>query len=236
MRSVSDGPFPHEWLLAGGAEGAAAARGHVWTVATRRNQPRPGFEDMMATSLSASDHGVSSPHGEGTSKRDFLKLVTGAAALVGTGAIVWPLIDSMNPSQDVLALGSVEVNLEPIQAGMGITVLWRGKPIFVRHRTEKEIKEAEDVSLSALSDPETDAARVKAGHTQWIIVVGICTHLGCVPLGNKPSDPRGEWGGWFCPCHGSQYDTSGRVRHGPAPANLPVPPYAFETDTKIKIG
>ena len=190
----------------------------------------------MATSLSASDHGVSSPHGEGTSKRDFLKLVTGAAALVGTGAIVWPLIDSMNPSQDVLALGSVEVNLEPIQAGMGITVLWRGKPIFVRHRTEKEIKEAEDVSLSALSDPETDAARVKAGHTQWIIVVGICTHLGCVPLGNKPSDPRGEWGGWFCPCHGSQYDTSGRVRHGPAPANLPVPPYAFQTDTKIKIG
>jgi ubiquinol-cytochrome c reductase iron-sulfur subunit len=173
--------------------------------------------------------------GEAT-RRDFLKLVTGATAAVGIGAIIWPLIDMMNPSADVLALSSTDVDLTPIPAGMGITVVWRGKPIFVRHRTPEEIKAAEDVPLSALSDPEADSVRVKPGHTQWIIVVGICTHLGCVPLGNKPTDPRGDWGGWFCPCHGSQYDTSGRVRHGPAPLNLYIPPYEFAGDTKITIG
>ena len=170
------------------------------------------------------------------SKRDFLKLVTGAGALIGTGALAWPFIDSMNPSKDVLALSSIEVDLTPIQAGQRITVVWRGKPIFVRHRTEKEIKEAEDTPLSALIEPQPDAQRVKPGHAQWIVVIGICTHLGCVPLGNKPTYPRGDYGGWFCPCHGSQYDTSGRVRHGPAPLNLWLPPYAFEGDTKIKIG
>jgi len=169
-------------------------------------------------------------------KRDFLQLVALAGAAVGTGAIAWPLIDSMNPSQDVLALSSIEVDLTPVVVGQGITVMWQGKPIFVRHRTAQETKAAQDVQVSQLIDPQADSARVKAGHDEWIIVVGICTHLGCVPLGNKPSDPRGDWGGWFCPCHGSQYDTSGRVRHGPAPANLPVPPYAFETDSKIKIG
>jgi ubiquinol-cytochrome c reductase iron-sulfur subunit len=169
-------------------------------------------------------------------KRDFLKLVTGAAAGIGTVAAAWAFIDYMNPSKDVLAVSSIEVDLTPIVAGQGITVLWQGKPIFVRHRTEKEIKEAEDVPLSDLIEPQPDSARVKAGHDQWIVLVGICTHLGCVPLGNKPTDPRGDWGGWFCPCHGSQYDTSGRVRHGPAPANLALPPYAFESDTKVKIG
>ncbi len=174
------------------------------------------------------------PHDAG--KRDFLKLVGSAGAAITIGAIVWPLIDSMNPSSDVLALSSTEVDLTPIPAGQGITVVWRGKPIFVRHRTEKEIKEAEDVPLSQLPDPQPDSARVKPGHAQWLVVIGICTHLGCIPLGNKPTDPRGEWGGYFCPCHGSQYDTSGRVRHGPAPANLAIPPYAFETDSKIKIG
>ena len=143
----------------------------------------------------------------------------------------------MNPSKDVLALSSVEVDLTPIVAGQGITVLWQGKPIFVRHRTDKEIKEAEDVqAVRAASSRRPDQARVKPGHDQWIVLIGICTHLGCVPLGNKPTDPRGDWGGWFCPCHGSQYDTSGRVRHGPAPLNLALPPYAFESDTKIKIG
>jgi ubiquinol-cytochrome c reductase iron-sulfur subunit len=175
-------------------------------------------------------------HGPDAERRDFLQLVTGAAAAIGVGAIAWPFIDSMNPSRDVLALASVEVDLTPIPAGQGITVLWRGKPVFVRHRTEKEIKEAEDVPLSQLTDPQADAARVKPGHAQWLVLVGICTHLGCIPLGNKPTDPRGDWGGWFCPCHGSQYDTSGRVRHGPAPANLAIPSYAFESDTKIKVG
>jgi ubiquinol-cytochrome c reductase iron-sulfur subunit len=191
----------------------------------------------MADSATAA---ASAPHGPGehgnVPKRDFLKLVTAATAAVGVGAIAWPLIDSMNPSADVLALSSVEVDITPIPAGSAITVVWRGKPIFVRHRTPTEIKEAEDVKMSQLIDPATDASRVKPGHAQWLVVIGICTHLGCIPLGNKPTDPRGEWGGWFCPCHGSQYDTSGRVRHGPAPLNLYVPPYAFETDTKIKIG
>jgi ubiquinol-cytochrome c reductase iron-sulfur subunit len=169
-------------------------------------------------------------------KRDFLKLVTGSAVAIGTAAIAWTFIDYMNPSQDVLALSSVEVDLTPIVAGQGITVLWQGKPIFVRHRTDQEIKEARDVPLSQLIQPQPDSARVKTGHDQWIVLIGICTHLGCVPLGNKPTDPRGDYGGWFCPCHGSQYDTSGRVRHGPAPANLGLPPYAFQSDSKVKIG
>lgn len=169
-------------------------------------------------------------------RRDFLKLVTGATATIGIGAVVWPLVDMMNPSADVLALSSTEVDLKPIPAGIGVTVVWRGKPVFVRHRTPAEIKEAEDVKLNQLSDPQPDSVRVMPGHANFIVLVGICTHLGCVPLGNKPTDPRGQWGGWFCPCHGSQYDTSGRVRHGPAPLNLFIPPYEFVGDTKIRIG
>ena len=191
---------------------------------------------MADTSAAASTH--PGPSGDVT-KRDLLSLVATAGAVIGIGAVAWPFIDSMNPSKDVLALASVDLDLSPIEVGQGITILWQGKPIFVRHRTAAEIKEAQDVPLSQLIDssaPASDADRTKAGHDQWIILIGICTHLGCVPLGNKPSDPRGEWGGWFCPCHGSQYDTAGRVRHGPAPANLAIPPYAFATDTKIKIG
>jgi ubiquinol-cytochrome c reductase iron-sulfur subunit len=188
---------------------------------------------MADSSAAASTH--PGPAGEVT-KRDMLTLVTTAAVAIGVGAVAWPFIDFMNPSKDVLALASVEVELSPIEVGQGITVLWQGKPIFVRHRTPTEIKEAVDVPLASLIEPQPDSERTKAGHDQWIILIGICTHLGCVPLGNKPSDPRGDWGGWFCPCHGSQYDTSGRVRHGPAPANLAVPPYAFASDTKIKIG
>jgi len=169
-------------------------------------------------------------------RRDFLQLVTVAGAAITVGAIAWPLIDYMNPSKDVLALSSVEQDLTPIAEGSGITVMWRGKPIFVRHRTPAEIKEAQDTPLSQLIEPQPDSQRVKPGHAQWIVLIGICTHLGCIPLGNKPTDPRGEWGGWFCPCHGSQYDTSGRVRHGSAPLNLFIPPYGFTSDTKIKIG
>ena len=175
-------------------------------------------------------------HGDDVGKRDFLKLVAGAGAIAGMGALAWPLIDSMNPSSDVLALSSVELDIAPIPAGSGITVVWRGKPIFVRHRTPAEIKSAQDVPLAQLTEPVADKDRVKSGHESWLVVVGICTHLGCVPLGNKPTDQRGDFGGWLCPCHGSQYDTAGRVRHGPAPSNLPLPPYAFTGDTKIKIG
>jgi ubiquinol-cytochrome c reductase iron-sulfur subunit len=173
---------------------------------------------------------------DGVTKRDLLQLIAGAGAAIGASAVAWPLIDSMNPSRDVLALSSVDVDLSPVAEGQGITIVWQGKPIFVRHRTAAEIKKAQDVPLGQLIEPQADSARVKAGHNQWVVLIGICTHLGCVPLGNKPSDPRGEWGGWFCPCHGSQYDTSGRVRHGPAPANLALPPYAFKSDTKIKVG
>ncbi len=186
----------------------------------------------MADSCAAVAHHAPSD----SSKRDFLSLVATAGAAIGVAAIAWPFIDSMNPSKDVLALSAVEADLTPIAVGSGITIVWQGKPIFVRHRTPVEIKAAQDVPLSDLIEPQSDAARTKPGHDQWIILIGICTHLGCIPLGNKPSDPRGEWGGWFCPCHGSQYDTSGRVRHGPAPLNLYVPPYAFESDTKIKVG
>jgi ubiquinol-cytochrome c reductase iron-sulfur subunit len=194
------------------------------------------FEGKMADThgAAATVHG---PAGEVT-KRDLLQLVATAGAVIGVGAIAWPLIDSMNPSADVLALSSVDVDLAPVAEGMGITIVWQGKPIFIRHRTADEIKTAESVTLGQLIDPTLglDKDRVKAGHEQWIILIGICTHLGCVPLGNKPSDPRGEYGGWFCPCHGSQYDVAGRVRHGPAPLNLPLPPYAFASDSKIKIG
>src|ERR1700761_5604810 len=192
----------------------------------------------MADSSAAATHHAPSGHGPSgdVTRRALLQLIALSGAVIGAGAIAWPLIDSMNPSKDVLALSSVEVDLTPVVEGQGITIVWQGKPIFVRHRTAAEIKEAEDVPLGQLIDPQADSARVKPGHTQWIVLIGICTHLGCVPLGNKPSDPRGDWGGWFCPCHGSQYDTSGRVRHGPAPANLAIPPYAFETDSKIKVG
>jgi ubiquinol-cytochrome c reductase iron-sulfur subunit len=186
--------------------------------------------------MADSSTAVAHPGHPDVTKRDFLKLVTGATAGIGVVAVTWAFIDYMNPAQDVLALSAVDVDLTPIAEGQGITLLWQGKPIFVRHRTATEIKEAEDVQMSQLIEPQPDSQRVKPGHAQWIVLIGICTHLGCVPLGNKPTDPRGDWGGWFCPCHGSQYDTSGRVRHGPAPLNLFLPPYAFETDTKIKIG
>jgi ubiquinol-cytochrome c reductase iron-sulfur subunit len=178
------------------------------------------------------------PHtgGAEVTKRDFLKLVAGAGAAVGVGAIAWPLIDSMNPSADVLALSSTTVDLAPITLGQAITVVWRGKPVFVRHRTPEEIQKARADDKDRLRDPVADAARVKAGHEQWLIVVGICTHLGCVPLGNRSTEARGDFGGWFCPCHGSHYDTAARVRKGPAPLNLLVPGYTFTSDRAVRIG
>ncbi len=171
---------------------------------------------------------------EGETRRDFLAIVAWSGLGIGTAAALWPMVYSMNPSADVLALSTTTVDLSNIEEGMGITVMWRGSPVFVRHRTPEEINEAEDVDISTLRDPEADSARVEK--PEWLVVSGVCTHLGCVPLGNKPTDPRGEYGGWFCPCHGSVFDTSGRIRHGPAPTNLPVPPYVFESDTTILIG
>lgn len=167
-------------------------------------------------------------------RRDFLYLTAAAFGAVGVGSVAWPFIHSMNPAADTLALSSAEFSLDGIQQGQAVTVTWRGKPVFIRRRTPEEIQEAEDVKLDELRDPEADKDRVKK--TEWLIVVGVCTHLGCVPLGQKSSDPRGDYKGWFCPCHGSQYDTSGRIRKGPAPKNLEVPPYTFLSDTKVKIG
>ncbi len=186
--------------------------------------------------MTASSTAVTGAPPDALPRRDFLQLIAMGGAAAGAAAVAWPFIDYMNPSKDVLALASVEVALEPITPGMGITVLWRGKPIFVRHRTPAEILEAQDAKPNQFIEPQPDSERVKDGHDPWIVLVGICTHLGCIPLGNKLSDPRGRFGGWFCSCHGSQFDTSGRVRVGPAPTNLAIPPYVFLTDTKIKIG
>ena len=172
--------------------------------------------------------------GSGETRRDFLYLAAGAMGVVGAGSAVWPLISSMNPSAEVLALASTEVDLSPIEVGQRITVTWRGNPVFIDHRTQEQIQEAEDVPLDDLPDPQADDARVE--QPEWLVVVGVCTHLGCVPLGQKAGQSRGEFGGWFCPCHGSHYDTSGRIRKGPAPLNLPVPPYEFTGDTSIVIG
>lgn len=172
--------------------------------------------------------------GEGDSRRDFLGIVAWSGLAVGTAAVLWPIIDSMNPSADVLALASTTVDISGIDEGMGITVMWRGKPVFLRHRTAEEIAAADDVDLSALRDPVPDAERVE--RPEWIILVGVCPHLGCVPGGTKPTENRGEYGGWFCPCHGSAFDTSGRIRQGPSPTNMVVPPYVFESDTSVLIG
>ena len=162
-------------------------------------------------------------------RRDFLYIATGATAAVGAASLAWPLIDQMNPDASTLALSSIEVDLAPIAAGQIITVKWRGGPVFIRHRTPKEIAAAQKVDLADLKDPQSDADRVKK--PEWLIVSGVCTHLGCVPLGHE-----GQFDGWKCPCHGSIYDTSGRIRQGPAPRNLDVPEYSFLTDTKVKIG
>ncbi len=181
-----------------------------------------------------------------TTRRDFLYIATSAMAAVGTAAVAWPFVSQMNPSAAVLALSTIEVDLSAIQEGQQSVVMWRAKPVFVRRRTAKEIEEAKAVPLSELPDPiarnanvpdnapATDANReVKP---EWLIVIGICTHLGCIPEASTPQVPQGEYGGYLCHCHGSQYDTAGRIRRGPAPENLAVPPYAFLNDTKIKIG
>jgi ubiquinol-cytochrome c reductase iron-sulfur subunit len=168
------------------------------------------------------------------SRRDFLLIASSALGAAGAASAVWPFVDSMNPAADTLALASTEVDIASIQVGQSVTVAWRGKPVFIRRRTADEIAQATKDDASDLRDKETDASRVKKA--EWLILIGVCTHLGCVPGGQKPGDDRGEFNGWKCACHGSQYDTSGRIRKGPAPKNLEVPPYAFLTDTTIRIG
>ncbi len=184
-------------------------------------------------------------HDAGT-RRDFLYVASGAMGAVGAAAFAWPFIDQMNPSAAALALGSTEVDLTTIPAGQQVVVKWRGQPLFIRHRTPAEIASAKAVDVAALPDgnarnanvadnmPATDANR--ATKPEWLIVKGVCTHLGCTPTVSTPQMPEGEYGGWLCHCHGSMYDTAGRIRKGPAPENLAVPPYTFLSDTRVKVG
>ena len=177
-------------------------------------------------------------------RRDFLYIATGMAGVVGLGGAVWPFIDQMRPDASTLALSSVEVDVAALEPGMSLTVKWRGKPVFVRNRTPEEIEAAKSVPMAELKDPvarnanlpadapATDADRAAGdGRENWLVMIGVCTHLGCIPLGQQ-----GDFGGWFCPCHGSHYDTAGRIRTGPAPENMAVPVFAFISDTRIRIG
>jgi ubiquinol-cytochrome c reductase iron-sulfur subunit len=185
---------------------------------------------------------------EETTRRDFIVILAQSFAGVGAAVALWPFISQMNPDASTQALASIEVDLSPVKQGQAITVVWRGKPVFIRNRTAEEIKAAQDTKLSDLKDvnarndalpdktPATDVNRTKKGKENWLVLVGICTHLGCIPKGQSMGDARGNYGGWFCPCHGSHYDTAGRIRLGPAPQNLEVPPYDFTSDTQIKIG
>ena len=186
-------------------------------------------------------------HAEEPNRRDFLTIVGGTWAAVGGAVALWPFIQQMNPDASQQALASVELDLKPIKEGQAITAMWRGKPVFIRNRTAKEIEEAKAVKVADLPDPNSrnlanekldaaDVNRTKKGHENYLVLIGICTHLGCIPKGQGVSDVRGDYDGWFCPCHGSHYDTAGRIRKGPAPRNLDVPPYDFVSDTKIKIG
>ena len=191
---------------------------------------------------------MASQTADGPSRRDFIVIAAQSFAAVGGAMALWPFISQMNPDASTQALASTEVDLTPIKEGQAITVLWRGKPVFIRSRTAAEVKAAQEVKVADLIDPSarndalpertpaSDANRTKKGHENWLVLVGICTHLGCIPKGQSMTDARGDFGGWFCPCHGSHYDTAGRIRKGPAPRNLEVPPYEFLSDTRIKVG
>jgi len=191
-----------------------------------------------------SEHSTTSESTGEPTRRDFLYLTTGMAGAVGAVSVAWPFIDQMRPDASTLALASIEVDVSSLEPGMSLTVKWRGKPVFIRNRTQKEIDDAKGAQLSDLKDPiarnanlpadaqATDVARSAGeGKENWLVMIGVCTHLGCIPLGQA-----GEYGGWFCPCHGSVYDTAGRIRHGPAPQNLFIPQYAFTSEKKIKVG
>jgi ubiquinol-cytochrome c reductase iron-sulfur subunit len=206
--------------------------------------------------MTGSDEGkhVSTADHVDDSKRDFLFIATGAVAAVGAGLVVWPLINQMNPDASVKALASIEFDLAPVAEGQEVTIKWRGNPVIIRNRTAKEIEAAKAVKMEDLKDPlarsqlakdgdpATDENRTAKDHEAFLVMMGVCTHLGCVPQGDNSAktfavvEGNLKVGGWFCPCHGSQYDTAGRVRAGPAPENLPVPPYKFLSDTKIQIG
>lgn len=191
---------------------------------------RAGAGSVIYASYGETDLSTQAEHSS-TNRRDFLFVATGAVGAVGAAAVVWPLINQLNPDASTLALASIQYDVGPIAEGQSVTIMWRGLPVFVRHRTAAEISEAQAVPLSDLKDPETDEARTKPGHEQWLIMIANCTHLGCIPVGES-----GDFDGWFCPCHGSHYDSAGRIRRGPAPKNLVVPPYEFLSDTLVQIG
>jgi ubiquinol-cytochrome c reductase iron-sulfur subunit len=172
----------------------------------------------------------------GVRRRDFINIAAVSFAGVGGAALLYPLVNQMNPSADVLALAQIDVDISSIEAGQAIKQIWRKQPIFIRNLTPAEIQAANAVDVGSLRDPQTLAERTKPGHRNWLITLGVCTHLGCVPLGAGEGENRGEFGGYFCPCHGSSYDTAARIRKGPAPRNLEVPEYAFMSDTAVRIG
>jgi ubiquinol-cytochrome c reductase iron-sulfur subunit len=174
--------------------------------------------------------------GDGVRRRDFINIAAASFAGVGGAALLYPLINQMNPSADVLALAQIDVDLSAIQPGQAIKATWRRQPIFIRNLTPAEQAAANEVDAASLRDPQTLAERTKEGHANWLITLGVCTHLGCVPLGAAEGESKGEYGGYFCPCHGSHYDTAARIRKGPAPRNLEVPEYEFTTDTAVRIG
>jgi ubiquinol-cytochrome c reductase iron-sulfur subunit len=226
-----------DWLDFGGDGGCGAA------IARRAERAVTPFE-CERHELADTTHPTTAPaDASEVTRRDFLLIATGAFAAIGTAATVWPFIDQMNPDAAALALASIEVDVSSLEEGQSITVQWRGKAVFIRYRTAAEMQAAEEVPIEDLPDPlarnanidpnapATDANRAAAGKEPWLVMVGVCTHLGCVPVGQQ-----GEFGGWFCPCHGSQYDTAGRIRKGPAPENLAIPPYTFATDTTLVIG
>lgn len=196
--------------------------------------------------MSASSDTQKALDGEEPTRRDFIHILGASVAAVGAIGVAVPLVDQMNPDASVLALSTKEVDLSGLSVGQAIKVMWQGKPVFIRHRTEEEIREAKETPLAALKDDlarnenipgQADAEdENRVINPAYIVVVGVCTHLGCVPLGTSQGESRGEYNGWFCPCHGSHYDTAGRIRKGPAPENLLVPPYQFVTDTVIRIG
>ena len=189
----------------------------------------------MAT-VEHSDATLAAAGDEGVRRRDFINIAAVSFAGVGGLVTLYPLVNQMNPSADVLALASIEVDISQIKPGQSIKTIFRKQPLFVRHLTPQEIQAADAVPVSELRDPQSLAERTKPGKAQWLVTMGVCTHLGCVPLGAGEGEAKGEYGGYFCPCHGSHYDTAGRIRKGPAPLNLEVPEYVFMSDTVVRIG
>ena len=181
-------------------------------------------------------HAAAAEGGEGVRRRDFINIAAVSFAGVGGLAVLYPLINQMNPSADVLALASIEVDVAQIEPGQAIKTIFRKQPLFIRNLTPAEVQQANAVAVGELRDPQTLAERTKEGKNNWLVTMGVCTHLGCVPLGVSEGENKGEYGGYFCPCHGSHYDTAARIRKGPAPTNLEVPEYEFLSDTVIKIG